>query len=275
MTRSNETQLDEAARLPAVALPMASGKHTEANPYGLGFSVQVKGGYRRFFEQRIDPLVQAGYKTFLLHRPFGEVEGGPMDMDARATIVRDEKFQHVIWELEEQLQAMSRAAPDVRFIIYVGTIEEDLNARLAIGQFTELTTRLVRSLGEALNLPNCDICFDAASGWRYRDDLPWDEWVEWVRALKQSQNREVYVEAIPDGRWNEWSVDFNWIALYRHAVRNAQDIVMPGIVWISGHDQGAVDQLGLEGIIEKVRGWGCEPCVNYTYLVDDYLKAVP
>ena len=189
------TVKDDFDMLPVLLYQLGSMKRTPENPYGLGWGVDAVGGYQKLAQQIIDRREQHGAFTAMLHRPFGEVAGGPMDIDAGAEMAYDASMHHVLDDFDEAMQMLNDHDPDAEIICYVGAWDRDLADRLDNNYLYAIHHRLGMSLRRLLDHPNVSIAFDAVSGWA--DDSIMAGYVRFVAGLKATQGRRVIVEAIP------------------------------------------------------------------------------
>jgi len=211
---------DQAAAAPPRVriefFPLGARRPTPQNPFGLARGVEDPGGYERFYEEEMTRAVARGASTIILHRPYGETPGGPMDLDMRVVLLESEGFGHVPREFRGMLQRLHREHPSVRVIVYLGTIGDRLRRLRDRGETRDLRRRLDRSIVDALAAPNCDLALDAASGEKYYS--PWfQSWAEEVRGRFRDRGKTVYVEAKP--KRDAWSADWPSVCIARFFAR--------------------------------------------------------
>ena len=133
----------------AVPLGLSSSTITEANPFGLGWGKQqqkVVELFAQYYDQ--------GARTFLRHRPHGEILGGPMDIDAGAEIAYDRDWKYILDDYDTSTEWFASRCPDAKIIDYLGTIEGDLTQRLDEGRYSSLIHRLWMSVRRLTDHPN-------------------------------------------------------------------------------------------------------------------------
>ncbi|MEM9082308.1 MAG: hypothetical protein AAGB34_01845, partial [Planctomycetota bacterium] len=192
---------------------LGSRKSTTENPYSLGHGVEHKGGYHRFYTTKLVPNIRDGYRRFVLHRPYGETQSGPMNLDQRVELIDSDRFRHVVSDFRSMIELAQIQHPEVVFDIYLGTIEDQLEARLTGNDFFAWMNRLTLSVGDAMELTNCNLMLDASTGVLYENQPEYQYWARMLRSWKERQGRKIFVEALP--RRGSWCEDFDAVCIER------------------------------------------------------------
>jgi hypothetical protein len=172
----------------------------------------------------------------VLHRPYGEhPDGGDMDLDMAIHLREDLSWCHIIAEVDEAVRMMDAAGIPVS--LYLGTIENNLEALRLAGRFTALQDRLERSVADVMALP-CGLILDASANAKYPDDSLYSRWASEVGRAKRDQGHGFSVEPLP-GYGNSWSLAHPGFCLLRHWIDEHSHVFRHNAsVWISNHKEG-------------------------------------
>lgn len=194
-------------------------------PFQLRKSLLKPGGYVTFFEGIIRPWYAAGWRRFLIHRPFGEATTDAlMDMDS-AVALETSEYSHVLDDFNEAMDRAAVTMPEAVFVAYLGTHGQTLEALYTSGKHAAHWGRMLASVESLLDRRNVAIAFDNMVAERFTDSHPASHFVQMVKAYKSRQGMPTIVEALPRMPANShagqtWVREMDALVLERLAVKH-------------------------------------------------------
>lgn len=227
---------------------LSSARHSPDNPLGMGWGFQ-RPDYspRQFIADHLQPQADMGVERFLLHRPWGDNPGWPMDGDAQAEAMEGRHRQVLGWgpALDDFLQAN----PRVVVMLYVGSFREpDITALVDAGQVDQAVLRLWLSTTGVMNVERCWLAFDHSAtyqggSWRMA-------WVSMLRDMYQRSGRRCYLEAWPKVD-RPWQHDWDVVCMDRYFRRSRP----PGDTWGGNTFADAAHNLPSQDVQGDVLRW--------------------
>jgi len=212
----------------------------------------LEGGWPGFVRRFVRPSLNWGVRRYMLHNPFGDKTGWPMDADQYL----EAKEAGLTWLTEDFVEAWRpvtqgkyTGGEPVEVIAYAGSFRDtrefrELKRQGKIDAWHDLAMKTLKPFLDA----GMSIGLDAAS------DAKADDPVVTLAERLQARGHTVYIEAVPPKSATHWK-DFPTIALKRfweRADRTDGAYKRPGVMLINGHSRPE-DARGMQWLVDMTR----------------------